>query len=228
MENRDSGISRPTVGDEQIQPYSLKDTADDVAAVINDIGEPVHLIGASMGGFIVRWAAVRHPDKIKTLTVVMSGSGAGPQDNGPQMSKAAADEVSGYLQHRSRDEQIAWNLDIWRWSWGNKYPFPAEWIIECLGHAYDRSYNPEGNARLLHALISTQGLWDAQKKISCPTLVMHGGEDPVFSQEHGEAIAARIHNAELWLDQKMGHIMHQEQWEDMASRVAKLAGLTLR
>ena len=228
MENRDSGFSKPTVGVEQIQPYSLKDLADDVAAVINDIGEPVHLIGASMGGLIVRWAAIRHPDKIKTLTVVMSGSGADAEDDGPHMSKEAADQVGGYLQRRARDEQIAWNLDIWRWSWGNKYPFPAEWVKECLGHAYDRSYSPEGNVRLLQALISTTGLWEAQKQIVCPTLVMHGGEDPVFSQEHAKATAARIPISELWLDEKMGHIMHQEQWKNMASRVANLAGLTRR
>lgn len=229
MENRDSGFSIPTVGDEQIQPYSLKETADDVAAVINDIGvASVHLVGASLGGFIARWAAIHHPDKIQTLTVVMSGSGAGPQENGPQMSKEAADEVGGYLQRRSRDEQIAWNLGIWSWSWGNGYPFPAEWVEERLGYAFDRAYRPEGNVRLLYALLNTPGLWDTQKTISCPTLVMHGGKDRVFSQEHGEAIAARIPNAEFWLDQKMGHIMHQEQWEDMASRVAKLAGLALR
>lgn len=228
MENRDSGFSLPTVANEQVQSYSLKQTADDVAAVINDIGGAVHLIGASLGGFIARWAAIRHPYKIQTLTVVMSGSGAEPQENGPQMSKKAAGKVSGYLQRRSRDEQIAWNLAIWRWIWGNGYPFPAEWVRDCLGRAFDRSYNPEGNVRLLNALVSTPGLWDAQKAILCPTLVMHGGEDPIFSKEHGEAVAERIPNAELWLDQKMGHIMHQEQWEEMASRVEKLSGLKYR
>ncbi len=62
----------------------------------------MHLLGS-----IARWAAIRHPDKIQTLAVVMSGSGAEPQENGSQMSKEAADEVSGYLQRRFRDEQIA-------------------------------------------------------------------------------------------------------------------------
>jgi len=227
MENRDSGYSAPTVSEEKIQPYDLKGLAGDVSAVINDLGlETVHLIGASMGGYIARWAAVCHPEQIQTLTVVMSGSGAGTQEDGPQMGQDGAEQIGGYLERRSREEQISWSLNIWRWLWGNEYPFPEEWIKERLGYSFDRAYSPEGNGRLLQALLNTPGLWDAQKIISCPTLVMHGGEDRVFSQEHGEAIAKCIPNAEFWLDPKMGHIMHQEQWEEMANRVSKLTRLT--
>jgi pimeloyl-ACP methyl ester carboxylesterase len=70
MENRDSGFSVPTVPEEKISPYTLKDLADDAAAVISDVGTgPVHLVGASLGGFIDRWAAIRHPVKIRTLAV---------------------------------------------------------------------------------------------------------------------------------------------------------------
>jgi pimeloyl-ACP methyl ester carboxylesterase len=227
MENRDSGYSIPTVSEEQIKPYDLKDLASDVIAVINDLGvKSVHLIGASMGGFIARWAAICYPEKIQTLTVVMSGSGAGMQEDGPQMGQNGAERIGGYIERRSREEHIVWNLDVWRWLWGDEYPFPEAWIKERLGYAFDRAYSPEGNGRLLQALLNTPGLWDAQKTISCPTLVMHGGEDSAFPQEHGEAIAKRIPGAELWLDPKMGHIMHQEQWEEMASRVSKLAKLT--
>ncbi|RUT78996.1 alpha/beta fold hydrolase [Ancylomarina longa] len=220
MENRDSGYSIPTVSEKHIQPYDLKNLADDVSAVINDLGlETVHLIGASMGGYIARWAAIRHPEQIQTLTIAMSGSGAGIQDDGPQMAQDSAEQIGGYLERRSREDQILWNLDVWRWLWGNEYPFPEEWVKKQLAYSFDRAYSPEGNGRLLQALLNTPALWDVQKTISCPTLVMHGGEDRVFPQEHGEAIAKRISGAEFWLDPKMGHSMHQEQWEAIATSV---------
>ena len=92
--------------------------------------------------------------------------------------------------------------------------------------AHDRCYHPEGVQLLLRSSAGAPFLRDLQQQITCPTLVMHGGEDPVFPEEHGRDIAARIAGAQLWLDPKMGHIMHREQWEEMADRVAALAGLS--
>ena len=126
-------------------------------------------------------------------------------------------------QRDADGDQIAWSTENWRWLWGTKYPFPADWVRERVAKSFDRSYRPEGVARLLKASRTTPGLWTEQTKITCPTLVMHGDEDPIFSAEHGKAIAGKITNAELWLDPGMGHIMHQEQWEEMAARIAAMS-----
>jgi pimeloyl-ACP methyl ester carboxylesterase len=226
MDNRDSGLSLPLGGEEHIKTYTLLDLADDVAAVIKDLDAgPVHLAGSSLGGYTVRWAAIRHPGMIKTLTVVMSGCGAIPKSGGPRLPREAMARLAGHAETRPRDKQIAWHKEVWRWLWGNGYPFPAEWVEERLGYAYDRSYRPDGNLRLLEASGATPGIWDAQQAIACPTLIMHGGEDPCFPPEHGQAMAERIPGSELWLDPGMGHMMHQEQWREMANRVAKLAGM---
>ena len=56
-----------------------------------------------------------------------------------------------------------------------------------------------------------------------PTLVVHGGEDPCFGPEHARATSDRIKSAKLWLDPAMGHIMHREQWDELAERVSALA-----
>jgi len=225
MDNRDAGQSLPKGDEDDIPAYSLLDLADDTCAVIADLDcGPVHLVGASMGGFVVRWAALRCPQRIKTLTVVMSGSGAGPDDDGPQNNPQAQPSLLGMLERRGRDAQIDWSTENWRWLWGAGYPFPGDWVRERVATSFDRSYRPEGTARLLKASRSTPGLWDAQTRIACPTLVIHGAEDPVFSAEHGEAIARRIPGAKLWLDPKMGHIMHEQQWAGMAKLVAAMAG----
>lgn len=224
IDNRDAGLSLPVSTDTEIPAYTLHDLADDTCAVISDLASgPVHLLGASMGGFIVRWAAIRRPDLIKTLTVVMSGSGAGLDDDGPQLNPKAQPSLMGMFERRDRAAEIEWSVENWRWLWGISYPFPRDWVRSRVAASYDRSYRPEGVARLLNASRNTPGLWDAQTEISCPTLVIHGGEDPIFPTAHGEAIAERIPGANLWLDPKMGHIMHEEQWGEMATRAAALA-----
>jgi len=224
MDNRDAGLSLPTVDEKDISPYTLHDMADDVGAVIQDLDcGPVHLVGSSLGGFIVRWTAIRHPKLISTLTVVMSGSGAGRNDDGPQGNKEAQASLLAMTEKRERTEQIDWSTENWRWLWGNGYPFPAEWVRERITFAIDRSYRPEGLGRQLNASWTTPGLWEAQTEILCPTLVMHGAEDAIFPAEHGQSIAKKIPNAQLWLNPKMGHTMHQEQWQEMALRIAKMA-----
>ena len=223
IDNRDCGLSVPA-GGEPDSEYSLLDMADDVAAVIKDLGnEPVHVLGASLGGFIARWLTVRHPELVSSLTVVMSGSGAGPTDDGPQIDPAVREKNASVISRLPREEAIRNGIEYWKWLWGNGYPFPEDFVKARLACSFDRAYRPEGLLRQLTAAASTAGLWNAQAQISVPTLVVHGGEDPYFPVEHGEAVASRINNAQLWIDPLMGHIMHQEQWHELAQKVAMLA-----
>ncbi|MCG8412655.1 MAG: alpha/beta hydrolase [Pseudomonadales bacterium] len=224
IDNRETGLSGPDADSETV-PFTLLDMADDVAAVINDLGGgPAHVLGASLGGFIARWLVIRHPELTLSLTVVMSGCGASPDEDGPQIEAEVREKNSQVLAALPKDQAIENLVAYWRWLWGNSYPFPEEFIRERLAYCYDRAYRPEGIGRQLQAAISTPGLWEAQTQIQIPTLVLHGGEDPYFSLTHGEAIAQRIGGAKFWADPRMGHIMHQEQWEELAQRVKALAG----
>jgi pimeloyl-ACP methyl ester carboxylesterase len=238
MDNRDAGLSTPTVELPEIDmeealsrgaayspvPYNRMDMADDIVAVLDDIGiERAHLLGASMGGFLVRWAAVRHPSRVFSLTVVMSGAGAGADDSGPQFEVEVVRRLMMLTERHERDTAIDRNVELWRWLWGTEYPFEEDFVRERVRYAYDRSYRPEGFARQALSSIRSPGLWSAQTKIKCPTLVVHGGSDPCFDIAHGQAIQRQIIGTELWNDPKMGHIMHREQWDELAQRVDKLA-----
>ncbi len=225
IDNRDCGLSLPTGGpDETPAPYAVTDLADDVAAVINDLDkDKVNVLGASMGGFIVRLVALRHPEKVASLTVVMSGSAAGPDDPGPGLDQNVVEALWEMTERREREAAIDKAVEDWRWLWGTKYTFNENWVRERVTYAFDRAYRPEGIERLLNSVAGADGLWDAQSKINVPTLVVHGEEDPCFGPDHAHAIAQRIPNAELWLDPSMGHIMHEEQWEELADRVWNLS-----
>jgi pimeloyl-ACP methyl ester carboxylesterase len=241
MDNRDTGLSvshqqLPVVdpmssavslhrGEEvAAPPYTIHDMADDVVAVLDDLGvERVHLAGASLGGLIVRWAAISQPDRVASLTVVMSGCAAGPNDDGPTLGPGAMGRMVAMSERHEHEAGVDLLVAKWRWLWGDGYPFDEGWVRARVEHAFSRSYRPEGVGRLLLAAVQTPGLWNAQTEIACPTLVMHGDKDPCFGPDHGREIASRIPGAELWLDSAMGHIMHREQWTEMAARVAALA-----
>ena len=131
-------------------------------------------------------------------------------------------------QRYERNEAIDRNVDLWRWIWGNGYPFEEKFVRERVSYAHDRAYRPEGFARQALSSMHSPGLWTAQSEIECPTLVVHGESDPCFSIEHGRAIQSRINGAELWNDARMGHIMHREQWDELATRIHRLVTGTSR
>ena len=240
LDNRDMGLSVPTSpipdidvaaavaafrqGQDVAPPYNLFNMADDVVAVLDALGiEQANVMGASMGGYIVRWMALRHPHRVASMHVVMSGSGALPGDDGPQFDPAVTDRLTEMCQRRERDQAIPYGTDVWHWLWGEGYPFEEDWVRERVAFAYDRAYRPEGISRQMMAILKTPSLWEAQTKIQCPTLVIHGEQDSCFSGEHGRSIAAQIPGSELWLDPKMGHTLHREQWQEMAERAVALA-----
>jgi pimeloyl-ACP methyl ester carboxylesterase len=240
FDNRDTGLSIPTVpipnidifaalsalqqGHDVAAPYTLFTMADDVVAVLDAVGiEQAHVMGASMGGYIVRWMALRHPHRVASVQIVMSGSGALPGEDGPQFDPAVVDKLADMSKWRDRAQALPYHTEVWCWLWGNGYPFEEDWVKQRVTFAYDRAYRPEGIARQMLAVLKTPSLWEAQAGIHCPTLVIHGEQDLCFPGEHGKAIAARIPGAQLWLDPKMGHTLHREQWQEMAERAAALA-----
>jgi pimeloyl-ACP methyl ester carboxylesterase len=240
MDNRDAGRSssldragRPELdplftamfaGESIPVPYSFLDMADDVLAVADATGShEVHLVGASMGGFIVRWAAARHPDRIRSLTVVMSGAGADFDDDGPQLEAEGLDELIAMADHRDRDEQIAYTVELWRADWGTTFPFDEDWVTAQVTASYERAYRPDGIYRQIIAGFGSPGLWTTQRSISCPTLVMHGTDDSIFPIDHGEATAANVPGAAFWRVQGMGHAMPSELWDEMVDRFVVLS-----
>ena len=239
VDNRDAGLStsfdafgRPALeplfaaafaGEPIPLPYSFVDMADDIIAVADALNaREVHLVGASLGGWLVRWAALRHHDRVRSLAIVMSGSGADPSDDAPQLEMEGFDELFKIAGRRSRDEHIAFMVEQWRRDWGS-FEFNEPWVREHVAQSFDRTYRPDGVYRQLIAGFGSAGLWHAQRSIAAPTLVIHGTEDQVFPVEHGEATAAQIPGAAMWRVSGMGHAMAPELWAEMVERIGKVA-----
>ncbi len=239
MDTRDNGLSVPTVEPgppdwEAIfttQPgapvplaYTAGDMADDIIAVLDELEIPsAALAGASMGAALVRWAAVRHPIRVRALMLVMGLSGAISGEDGPPISDEVLGRLAFLFTPQDRSNAVNDLVDTWRWLWGPHYPFDESWVRARVEASFDRSYRPIGVARNMAAM-SLPGLWQAQTAISCPTLVMHGDDDPAAPPEHGRAIAERISQTELWAVPQMGHTMHSELWPEMTRRLMRLNG----
>ena len=214
-------------GEVPVVPYTHLDMADDLLAVADDMGASrVHLVGASAGGFLVRWAAIRQPQRVETITVVMSGSGGYGDDDAPEIDlEVVLPVLVAVGDRRTKPDHIDFMVELWGEQWGTVFPLDEGWVTERATLSFERSYRPDGALRQLFAGMGTPGLWDAQRSIEQPVLVVHGSSDTVFASDHGAATAAQIPNADLWLVEGMGHSMPVEIWPELTQRISVLTGL---
>lgn len=235
VDNRDNGMSIPEhdpgepdwvtimaaaeAGTEPPLPYRHADMAADLAAVIDAAGAgSATVLAASMGTAVARVLAIRHPERVQALMLVMGMSGAVAGEDGPLVPEDVIGRLLGLTLHRERADAVGYLVEEWRWLWGPTFPFEEAWVTERVSASFDRSYRPEGIARNMATMVPS-GLWDSQTAIDCPVLVMHGDQDPCCPPEHGQAIADRIPTAQLWEVEGMGHAMHRELWDAMTDRL---------
>jgi pimeloyl-ACP methyl ester carboxylesterase len=189
-------------------PYLLSDMADDAIAVLDDLDiDKAHIVGASLGGMIVQTMAVEHPERLHTLTSIMSTTGErafyqwDPQVRARLMTPPPTD----------RDGAIAAGVEIGRLIGSPRYFDPVE-AAAAGAAAYDRSFFPEGVVRQT-AAIRASGSRDAGlRQLSVPTLVIHGMADRLILPIGGQHTAEIVPGANLLLLHDMGHDLPRPLW----------------
>jgi pimeloyl-ACP methyl ester carboxylesterase len=230
FDNRDAGRSTrfdghaPRVlqalsGDVSSAAYTLEDMADDAAGVLDALGiDAADVVGASMGGMIAQTLAIRHPEKVRTLTSIMSTTGA-PDVGQPTPA------MLGVLLNRppvDRASAIEWSVATSRVLSSPGFPFDEDRARTRAGRSYDRGFNPAGVGRQLVAILASGDRTPALRALRVPTLVIHGDRDPLVSVSGGEATAAAIPGARLMIVPGMGHDLPRQLWETIVSAVAEL------
>ncbi|GAA4493569.1 alpha/beta fold hydrolase [Actinoallomurus oryzae] len=222
FDHRDTG--RSDCVDFATHPYTLADLAADAVAVLDGHGvAAAHVVGASLGGAIAQWLAVHRPERVRTLTAIMTGPmGA---DAGPAWARALAGQAPDpddlpppaprFLEHlarkarmprTTREERIAADLETWRVLNGDVLPFDEPAARRLVADSHDSADDPAAAAN--HDLASRRMTDDRRvplTSITAPTLVVHGTEDPLRPLPHGEALAAQIPGARLRTVPGMGH-----------------------
>jgi pimeloyl-ACP methyl ester carboxylesterase len=197
-------------------PYLLSDMAGDAFAVLDDLDiERAHIVGASLGGMIVQTMAVEHPERLHTLTSIMSTTGErafyqwDPDVRARLMTPPPTD----------RDGAIAASVEVGRLLSSPRYFDPAE-AGAAGAAAYDRSFFPEGMMRQT-AAIRASGSRDAGlRQLSVPTLVIHGMADRLILPIGGQHTAEIVPGANLLLMHDMGHDLPRPLWPVLVDAIA--------
>ncbi|MGY1782974.1 alpha/beta fold hydrolase [Geodermatophilus sp. SYSU D01036] len=232
FDNRDIGLSThlddagaPDVlavmgGDHSRVPYRLADMADDTAALLDALGiDSAHVVGASMGGMIAQSLAVRHPDRVRSLTSIMSTTGD------PAVGAPAEAAIGVLLAPPATDRESAVQraVDTYRVIGSPGFEFDEHGLRERAGLSFDRAYNPAGVARQLAAILASPDRTADLAGVAVPTLVVHGEHDALVNVSGGRATAAAIPGAELLVVDGMGHDLPREVWPQLVDRITELA-----
>ncbi len=184
-------------------PYTLHDMARDAIGLLDALDiDSAHLVGASMGGMIAQLMAGNFPCRVLSLTSIMSTSGRSslpPADRKVMLHMArrpAKGDVEALQQYAMRTMRLIGSPGF--------QPSDQE-LREKLSASYRRSTYPIGYARHMAAIMASGDRVEVLKRITAPTLVIHGKADPLVPVSGGIDTARHVRGAKLELIAGMGH-----------------------
>jgi pimeloyl-ACP methyl ester carboxylesterase len=232
FDNRDVGLSSKIedgpmpnplqlmAGDYSSASYTLDDMADDTAGLLDALDiEAAHVVGVSMGGMIGQTLACRHPERVLSLTSIMSSTGS--QESGQPKPEVLAALITPVPSDRAGYVDATANMFKLIGSPG--YPPDEDELRTLIGASYDRSYHPAGFLRQLAAVAASGDRNKAIRNIKVPALVIHGEDDPLIALSGGEATAAAIPGSKLVKIPGMGHDLPPALWPQFIDGIVENA-----
>ena len=194
--------------------YDIGDMAADAAGLLGALGiERAHVVGVSMGGMIVQSMAINHPEKVASLTSIMSNTG--DRKNGRidkrVLLKLARMKPSG---KETAAEDITEMYSLWA---GSSWDRAAH--LEGARRAVERSFRPEGAERQTAAIGASPDRTDALGKVKAPTLVIHGLQDKLVLPSGGEATTNAVPGSRLLMLPDMGHDIPKTRHSEIADAI---------
>jgi pimeloyl-ACP methyl ester carboxylesterase len=238
FDNRDVGLSEkiesagvPDVGrlmaarqqgKEVSFAYTLHDMADDAAGLLDALDiEAAHVAGASLGGMIAQVMAYRHPARVRTLTSIMSTTGA--PDLPPAKPEAqqalftpAPAEREAFIEHAVKTARAIGSAP---------HLIDEARVREMAARRFDRSYYPVGVARQMAAAMVSGSRREALAGVTVPALVIHGAIDPLVPLEGGIDTAKAIPGAKLLVIEEMGHDLPKPLWPQIVDAISAHTGV---
>lgn len=197
--------------------YSLSDMALDVVSILDTLQiKEANLLGISMGGMIAQQIAINHPQRIKSLTSIMSSGNIFDQDLVPISSDVAYDLIKVALKYgifKTEKNMIKLHLASRIILRGDaSYELNIKELSEQVLYNMRKrkGYNPHVSKQHQAAVFNSSSRYNDLKKLEMKSLIIHGKSDPFIPIEHGEKCARLIPNSDsLWID-NMGHDIPNE------------------
>jgi pimeloyl-ACP methyl ester carboxylesterase len=213
-------MQKMSLGQDVQVPYELCDMADDAVGLLDALEiDKAHIVGVSMGGMIAQSVAIHYPQRVRTLTSIMSTTGdlglpqASPEVAALLVTPAPPDRA-GYIEHSLQNGRVLA---------GPIYPVDEELARKKAGQYFDRGLCPEGVMRQLAAVVASGSRKEALRSVNAPTLVIHGSADPLIPVEGGVDTANAVPGAELLIIEGMGHALPPVLCPQIIEAIAKHA-----
>jgi len=202
-------------------PYLLSDLVADTIGLLDALGvEKAHVVGLSMGGTIAQLMAAGHPERVLTLTSIMSTTG----EPGLPVSTPEAWACLTAPLETELEPFLEQYISKWRVYAGPKYPIDPEAARDHASRLFARGTHSAGRDRQLAAILASGSRKEALASVTCPSLVIHGDSDPVVPVEAGIATANAINGAALLVIEGMGHELAKGLWPEVVEAIARHAG----
>jgi pimeloyl-ACP methyl ester carboxylesterase len=216
--NLPAAMAAAAQGEKAEAPYVLSDMARDVAGLLDAIGwKSAHVVGVSMGGMIAQTLAIEHPGRVRSLTSMMSSTGA-PGLPGPS---AEAAMVLMTPPPPDREGAIASAIQAFKTIGSPGYPIDEAFLRQRAAAAYDRGFHPLGIGRQLAAILASGSRREGLANVRVPTLVIHGREDILVPLPCGEDTAKSVPGARLEVIDGMGHDRPPALWPKLVELISE-------
>jgi pimeloyl-ACP methyl ester carboxylesterase len=201
-------------------PYTLDDMAGDAFGLLDHLGlAAAHVVGISMGGMIVQTMALLHPERVLSLTSIMSTTGrrtVGWQD--PRLLPLLLARSA-----QTRESYVASSARVWRLIGSPGYPETQEAVDERAAETFDRGVSAAGTARQILAILRQPDRSRRLRTLRMPALVIHGLDDKMVHVSGGRATSHAIPDSELLLVPGMGHDTPAELYETFTEAIRRTA-----
>ena len=199
--------------------YTLDDMAADGMGLLTALGiDQAHICGASLGGMIVQTMAINHPERVLTMTSIMSTTGnTGLPPASPEAMAALTSERADNVEH-AMDRAVA----VAKVIGSPGFPQDEARTRAKAKASFERSFYPDGVARQMAAIVAHGDRRSRLSQLKLPTLVIHGTDDPLVPVTGGIDTSENIQGAELTPIEGMGHDLPRQTWNQIVGGISLL------
>jgi len=201
-------------------PYGMTELEQDAVGLLDHLGiDEAHVVGVSMGGMIAQTLAVEHPRRVRSLTSIMSTTGArrvGWVDPRiiPMMLAPGGRTRPEYAERSVRNGKVTASP---------AFPTDDDVAYARALETYDRGWIASGVSRHMLAVLTQPDRTGALRKVTVPTTVIHGTRDLMVHPSGGRATARAVPGAELIEIAGMGHDLPAQLYETFVDAIAATA-----
>jgi pimeloyl-ACP methyl ester carboxylesterase len=200
--------------------YTLDDLADDAIGLLDNLGiERAHIVGASMGGMIAQVVAGRHPERVLSLTSIMSTTG------GRRVGRPSYRLYPMFVRQAPREEEayVEHVLALYKLIGSPGFERDDEALRAMARESFRRGVHAAGTGRQLAAILASGDRTEAVRNVRAPALVVHGTADKLVDPSGGRATVEAIGGAKLLEIEGMGHDLPRGVWPRLIEAIVELA-----